>query len=39
MLDHGDELLAVLYVGASITAGFLGNAFGTALVRRARLTW
>jgi len=39
MLDRGELLLALLYAGASVAAGFLGVAFGTALVRRARLTW
>jgi fluoride exporter len=39
MLDHGDAPLALVYAGASIAAGFLGVALGTALVRRARLTW
>ena len=39
MLDHGDTMLAVLYTVTSIAAGFLGLAVGTALVRRARLTW
>jgi len=39
MLDHGDDLLAALYAGASIAAGFLGVALGTAIVRRARVTW
>jgi fluoride exporter len=39
MLDHGDVLLAVLYVAGSSLAGFVGVVLGTALVRRARLTW
>jgi CrcB protein len=39
MLDHGELGLAVLYVGASIAAGFTGVALGTSIVRRARLTW
>src|SRR5437016_6153474 len=37
MLDHGDVGLALLYSGGSIVAGFIGVAFGTAVVRRARL--
>lgn len=39
MLDHGDALIAVLYAAASIAGGFAGIVIGTALVRRARLTW
>jgi fluoride exporter len=39
MLDHNEVALAVLYGGASVGAGFFGVAVGTALVRRARLTW
>ena len=39
LLDHGDTVLAVLYAAASVVAGFIGIALGTALVRRARLTW
>jgi fluoride exporter len=39
MLDHGDVLLAVLYVAGSSLAGLVGVVLGTALVRRARLTW
>jgi CrcB protein len=39
MLDHGDAVLAVLYGVTSIATGFVGIAVGTALVRRARLTW
>jgi CrcB protein len=39
MLDHGRILLAVAYAAVSIGAGFLGVTFGTAIVRRARLTW
>lgn len=39
LLDHGAALLALLYLAGSIGAGFLGFAIGTALVRRARLTW
>jgi fluoride exporter len=39
MLDRGEPLLALAYAGGSIAAGFAGVALGTALVRRARLTW
>jgi fluoride exporter len=39
MLDHGDFGLAALYGAGSVVAGFIGVAFGTAIVRRARLTW
>jgi CrcB protein len=39
MLDRGDIGLAVAYVGASVTAGFAGVWLGTAIVRRAKLTW
>ena len=39
LLDHNDTLLAILYATASLAAGFIGIALGTALVRRARLTW
>jgi CrcB protein len=39
MLDHGALGLAVLYAGGSLAAGFAGVALGTAVVRRARLTW
>jgi CrcB protein len=39
MLDKGDLGLAVAYGGASVLAGFAGVALGTAIVRRARLTW
>jgi CrcB protein len=39
MLDRGDVVLALGYAAGSVTAGFLGVALGTALVRRARLTW
>jgi CrcB protein len=31
--------LALLYAGGSLLAGFAGVALGTAIVRRARLTW
>lgn len=39
MLDRGDVVLALVYAAGSVTAGFLGVALGTGLVRRARLTW
>jgi CrcB protein len=39
LLDHGRVPLALLYAAVSIAAGFGGLAFGTAIVRRARLTW
>jgi CrcB protein len=39
LLDRGRPLLALLYAAASIAAGFAGLALGTAVVRRARLTW
>jgi CrcB protein len=39
LLDHGAVLLAVLYAAGSIAAGFTGVFIGTAIVRRARLTW
>ena len=39
LLDHGGLVLAALYAAASIAGGFAGLALGTAIVRRARLTW
>jgi CrcB protein len=39
LLDHGAVALAVLYAAGSIAAGFGGFFIGTAVVRRARLTW
>jgi CrcB protein len=39
LLDDGAVLLAVLYAAGSIAAGFAGFFIGTAVVRRARLTW
>jgi CrcB protein len=39
LLDHGAVLLAVLYAGGSIAAGFAGLFVGVAVVRRAKLTW
>lgn len=39
LLDHDELALALAYAAASIAAGFAGLALGTAIVRRARLTW
>jgi CrcB protein len=39
MIDRGDLLLAAVCGAASLAAGFAGVLAGTALVRRARLTW
>jgi len=39
MLDQGDAGLAIGYGIASLLFGFAGVAVGTAIVRRARLTW
>ena len=39
LLDHDRVTLAILYAAVSIAAGFAGLAFGTAIVRRARLSW
>ncbi len=39
MLDHGEDLLALGYCAGSVSAGFLGLALGTAIVRRGRLSW
>jgi fluoride exporter len=39
MLDRGYVGLAVAYCAASLVCGFAAIALGTALVRRARLTW
>ncbi len=39
LFDHGAWLTACGYAGGSVLAGFAGVALGTALVRRARLTW
>jgi CrcB protein len=39
LFDRHDWLLAAGYGGGSIAAGFAGMALGTAVVRRARLTW
>ena len=39
LLDRDQLTLALLYAAASIAAGVAGLAFGTAIVRRARLSW
>ena len=39
MLDRGRLGLACGYCAASVAAGFAGVLVGTAVVRRARLTW
>ena len=39
LLDRGDVVLALGYGAGSVAAGFVGVALGTAIVRRARLTW
>jgi CrcB protein len=39
MLDQGNAVLALGYGTASLVFGFAGVAVGTAIVRRARLTW
>jgi CrcB protein len=39
LFDRGDWLIAVGYGAGSILAGFAGVGLGTAVVRRARLTW
>jgi fluoride exporter len=39
MFDRGDTGLALAYGAASLLCGFVGVALGTAIVRRARLTW
>jgi len=39
MFDGGDTALALGYGAASLVCGFAGVALGTAIVRRARLTW
>jgi fluoride exporter len=38
MLDHGEGALAAAYAATSLVAGSIAVAFGTNLVRRARLT-
>jgi CrcB protein len=39
LLDRGEVALAAAYGGGSLVAGFGGVMLGTAVVRRARLTW
>jgi CrcB protein len=39
LLDHGAVGRAAAYAVASVAGGFAGMMLGTALVRRARLTW
>lgn len=39
MLDQGCDGLALAYAAASLVLGFAGVVLGTAIVRRARLTW
>jgi CrcB protein len=39
LLDHDAYGLVAIYLAGSLIAGFLGVALGTAIVRRARLTW
>jgi CrcB protein len=39
MLDRDRFGLAILYCAGSLAGGFAGLALGTAIVRRARLTW
>lgn len=39
MIDRGEVLLVLLYGAGNLAAGFAGVMLGTALVRRARLTW
>ena len=39
LLDRDRIALAAAYGVASVIAGFVGVALGTAIVRRARLTW
>lgn len=39
LLDRGDWSIAIAYAGGSVAAGFAGVALGTAIVRRAKLTW
>jgi CrcB protein len=39
MLERGDLGLAAGYCAGTLAAGFAGLALGTAIVRRARLTW
>jgi CrcB protein len=39
MLDRGELLTGAAYAAGSVFAGFAGVTLGTAVVRRARLTW
>jgi fluoride exporter len=39
LLDRDQIVLAAAYAAASLLAGFAGVALGTAVVRRAKLTW
>jgi CrcB protein len=39
MLEHGDITLALAYATVSAGLGFLALTLGTAIVRRAQLTW
>jgi CrcB protein len=39
LLDRDHMTLAAIYAAGSLAAGFVGVALGTAIVRRARLTW
>ena|SRR5690242_18125443 len=39
MFDRGDGVFAIEYLVASLICGFGGVVLGTAIVRRARLTW
>jgi fluoride exporter len=39
LIDRDDWLLGLGYATGSVLAGFAGVALGTAVVRRARLTW
>ncbi len=39
LIDRGEIVLAAGYGAGSLLAGFAGVALGTAVVRRAQLTW
>jgi len=39
LLDRGDLLLALAYCATSLAAGFAAVTLGTALVRRATISW
>jgi fluoride exporter len=39
LIDRGELLLAAAYAAASVSAGFVGVALGSGIVRRAKLTW